>query len=155
MRRASSWFSLLLATALVGTGCSGGPKLVPVTGKVTLNGAPLKNVKVEFHPDPDKGVSGPSSSGTTDADGNFTLVCTERGNAPGAVVGSHRVVITDLDLYGDVFVGRGDYRSEDPKGPKEVPKFPRFAAHYSTLSATPFKQEVTAGMSPVTFDVKK
>jgi hypothetical protein len=143
-----------LAAFVLAAGCSG-PKLVPVTGKVTMNGRPLKNVRVDFHPDPDQGTKGPSSSGVTDADGNFTLASTGSGNAPGAVVGHHRVILTDLDVYGDVLVGRGDYRTEDPKGPKEVPKFPRFAAVYSDLSQTSFKQEVTAGMGPVTLEVKK
>ena len=155
MRTLRSWLIVPLAAAVLAAGCSGGPKLVPVTGKVTMNGRPLKNVRVDFHPDPDQKATGPSSSGTTDAEGNFTLASTAPGSAPGAVVGHHRVILTDLDTYGDVFVGRGDYRSEDPKGPKEVPKFPRFPAAYSDLSQTPFKQEVTAGMGPVTLDVRK
>ena len=145
---------LPLAAVLI-AGCSGGPKLVPVTGRVTMNGTPLKNVKVEFHPDPDAGAIGPSSTGITDGDGNFTLTCAARGNAAGAVVGRHRVVLTDLNVYGDVFVGRGDYRSEDPKGPKEVPKFPRFPPAYSDLTHTPFRPEVTAGMGSVQLDIKK
>ena len=147
------WLILPLVAVLV-AGCSG-PKLVPVTGKVTLNGQPLKNVRVDFHPDPDQGTTGPSSTGTTDDSGNFTLVCEERGGAAGAVVGHHRVILSDLDIYGNVFVGRGDYRTEGPKGPKETPKNPRFGAVYSDLAKTPFKQEVTAGMGAVTFEVKK
>jgi len=152
MRTLRPWLIIPLASVLA-AGCSG-PKLVPVTGQVTLNGRPLKNVRVEFHPDPDQGVTGPSSSGVTDDSGNFTLTCPSRNNAPGAVIGPHRVVLSDLDVYGNVFVGRGDYRSEDPKGPKEVPKFPRFAAVYSDLTKTPFKQQVTANTGPVTLEVK-
>ena len=153
MRTLRPWLVVALA-AVLGAGCSG-PTLVPVSGQVTMNGRPLKNVRVDFHPDPDQGTKGPSSTGVTDADGNFTLASTAPGNAPGAVVGRHRVVLTDLEVYGTAFVGRGDYRSEDPKGPKEVPKFPRFPAVYSDLTNTPFKQEVTAGMGPVALDVKK
>jgi len=155
MRTTIRWLTLALAAAVLAAGCSGGPKLTPVTGKVTMNGRPLKNVKVAFHPDPDQKATGPSSTAITDADGNFTLVCADRGNEPGAVVGHHRVILTDLDTYGDVFVGRGDYRTEDPKGPKEVPKFPRFPGAYSDLSNTPFKLEVKPGMEPVTLDVKR
>ena len=66
------------------------------------------------------------------------------------------MILTDLDMYGNVFVGRGDYRTEDPKGPKEVPKFPRFPAAYSDLPNTPFKVEVKPGMEPRSLsDVKK
>src|SRR4051794_4970198 len=101
MRTVRPWLVFLYAAALA-AGCSG-PKLVPVSGQVTLNGRPLKNVRVEFHPDPDQGASGPSSSGVTDDDGRFTLICPARANAPGAVVGHHRVVLSDLDVYGNVF----------------------------------------------------
>ena len=155
MRYATRLLALVPAAVLVASGCSDGVKLVPVTGKVTMNGRPLKNVKVAFHPDPDQKTTGPSSTAVTDADGNFSLVCQERGNAPGAVAGFHRVIVSDLDVFGDVFVGRGDYRSEDPKGPKEVPKFPRFPTAYSDLSQTPFKIEVKPGMDPVPLEIKK
>jgi hypothetical protein len=134
-------------------GCSSGPRLAEVRGRVTMNGQPLKNVKVSFHPDPDKGTRGAGSNGTTDADGNFTL--TYEGGKPGAVVGHHRVILTDLDVFGNVFVGRGDYRTEDPRGPKETPKFPRFPETYSNLGRTPFAVEVKPGMDPVTLEVKK
>src|SRR5262245_5902304 len=155
MRYATRLLALVPAAVLVASGCSDGVKLVPVTGKVTMNGRPLKNVRVAFHPDPDKKTTGPSSTAVTDADGNFSLVCQERGNAPGAVAGFHRVIVSDLDVFGDVFVGRGDYRSEDPKGPKEVPKFPRFPAAYSDLSQTPLKIEVKPDMDPVPLEIKK
>ena len=59
-------------------------------------------------------------------------------------------------MFGNVFVGRGDYRTEDPKGPKETPKKSAASpAAYSTLAKTPFKEEVKAGMRPVDLDVKK
>lgn len=135
-------------------GCSNSPPLTEVSGKVTMNGQPLKNVRVDFHPDPDQGTRGSGSSGTTDENGNFTLTYTAGGQR-GAVIGHHRVIVSDLDLFGNVFVGRGDYRTEDPKGPKETPRKARFAEKYSNLAQTPFKQEVKAGMGPVAFDIKK
>ena len=118
-----------------------------------MNGQPIKNVRVDFHPDPDKGTRGKGSSGTTDASGNFTLTYAE--GRPGAIVGHHRVIVTDLDIFGNVLVGRGDYRTEDPKGPKETPMKTRFPDLYSSLSQSPFKEEVKPGMGPVTFDIKK
>src|SRR5262249_55404652 len=120
---------------------------------VLFDGKPLKNVRVDFQPDPDKGTSGKGSSGVTDDNGNFTLKYD--GSAPGAIVGHHRVTVTDLDVFGNVFVGRGDYRTEDPKGPKETPKKARFGANYSDLAQTPFKEEVKPGMGPVTLNLKK
>ena len=67
----AAWLSLSLAALLAGL--LGGPPLAEVSGKVTMNGKPLKNVKVDFHPDPDKGTNGTGSTGTTDEDGKFTL----------------------------------------------------------------------------------
>lgn len=146
--------SLLLAllAALAG-GCSDEPPLAPVSGQITMNGKPLKNVRVDFHPDPDKGTKGKGSTATTDENGNFTL--SYDGAKPGAIVGHHRVILTDLDPYGNVLVGRGDYRTDDPKGPKETPKKSRFGATYSNLAQTPVKEEVKPGMGPVTIDIKK
>ncbi|HVL11965.1 MAG TPA: hypothetical protein VM529_05340 [Gemmata sp.] len=155
MRIFSRLLLAALAGALASSGCSRGPEFVPVSGKVVMNGKALGNVKVEFHPDPDAKTTGPSSTATTDAEGNFTLACPSNGNEAGAVAGNHRVILSDLDVYGTVFVGRGDYRSEDAKGPKEVPKIPRVPAQYSDLSRTPLKLEVKAGVSPVTLEVKK
>lgn len=142
------------ALALFGlaAGCSSGPVLAPVTGTVTMNGKPLKNVKVSFQPDPDRKTEGLGSTGTTDDSGTFTL--TYDGGKPGAVVGHHRVVLTDLDVFGNVLVGRGNYRTDAPGGPKETPKRPRFRDAYSNLSQTPFKIEVKEGMSPVTLEIK-
>ena len=100
------------------------PQLVPVSGKLTMNGRPLKNVKVDFHPDPDQKTTGPGSSGTTDDDGNFTLVCTARGNQPGR---SRRPSPGDPDRPGHLRQRlRRPRRLPDrgPQGTKEVPKSP-------------------------------
>ncbi len=145
---------LLPLLALAGCGPAA-PTLVPVTGRLMMGGKPLGNVQVDFHPDPDAGIAGPSSSAITDAEGKFTLICTTPDRKPGAVVGKHRVILTDLDRFGTVFVGRGDYRSEDPKGPKEVPKLPRFAARYGDLANSPLRQPVSAGMGPIELTVQK
>src|SRR5262245_25821039 len=88
----------VLFACLLAVGCSNTPPLAEVSGKVTMNGQPLKNVRVDFHPDPDKGTSGKGSTGTTDENGNFTLKYD--GGKPGAIVGHHRVIITDLDVFG-------------------------------------------------------
>jgi hypothetical protein len=126
--------------------------LVPVTGTVTMNGKPLKNVKVTFQPDPDKGTRGAGATGVTDDSGAFTLKY--EGKKDGTIVGHHRVLLTDLDIYGNVFVGRAEYRTEGPGGPKETPKAARFPNAYSDLARTPVEVEVKPGMAPVTIDVK-
>jgi hypothetical protein len=89
MRRGTLWF----LTALLGVGC-GGPRVVPVSGVVTLDGHPLAHASVSFQPiSPGKGVNpGPGSLGETDDNGAFTLrvVGVDRN---GAYVGRHRVEI--------------------------------------------------------------
>lgn len=137
---------------LVAVGCSGDPPLVAVKGKLTMKGKPLGNVKVDFHPDPDKGTRGGSSTATTDKDGNFTL--SYKPGTPGAVVGHHRILLTDLDIFGNVFVGRGDYRSEEEGKKREVPKKPRFPVLYTNLNDSPFRVEVKVGMEPVELEIK-
>jgi hypothetical protein len=145
--------TLALAGLGSGAGCSARPDLSAVTGTVTMNGQPLKNVKVAFQPDPDKGTRGAGSTGVTDDAGAFTL--TFDGGRPGALVGHHRVVLTDLDVYGNVFVGRGNYRTEGPGGPKETPRVSRVPEAYTNLARTPVLVEVKPGMGAVTIEVRK
>ena len=77
-------------------GCTqAGPKIVPVSGVVTLNGKPLANATVTFAPvapDGENNAAGDSSIGKTNANGEYTLT-TSRGVA-GAIVGKHRVRVT-------------------------------------------------------------
>lgn len=119
-----------------------------------MNGRPLGNVRVDFQPDPDKGTRGAGSSGTTDAEGKFTL--TFAPNQAGAIAGHHRVILEDLDIYGNVLVGKGDYRNEEKGGAvREVAKKPRFAEIYRDLAKTPLRQEVTPNMAPVNIVVTR
>ena len=71
-------------------GCGGpGYELVPVSGKVALDGKPVPEAHVSFEPH----VLGPGAYATTDAEGRFQLrsVLDDR---PGAVPGTHVVRIT-------------------------------------------------------------
>ena len=126
--------------SVLGAGCGGGPEFAEVEGKVTKGGAPLKNVRVEFWPTAD----GPKSTAVTDDQGRYTLR-TEDGRTVGAIVGTHTVVLKDLDVYGDKFLGR---KAEDmptlSKGKKE-----RFAKVYGDPAQTELKKAVTAGQKNV------
>ena len=81
----------ILAALLLLTGC-GGPKFVPVSGTIKLNGEPYPRAVVTFQPisKPDDPNPGRGSSSYTDANGRFTLEC---GTTKGALVGMHRVRI--------------------------------------------------------------
>jgi hypothetical protein len=69
------------------TGCGDGrPARVPVSGMVTIDGAPLARGNIKFVPE-----HGRPSSGHMDSDGRFTLTCYD--GADGALPGKHRVQI--------------------------------------------------------------
>jgi hypothetical protein len=80
---------------LLAIGCSGGGKIAPVSGKVTLDGKPLADATVVFQPiSSEKNVNpGPGSQGKTDANGYYSLQVVGQGTK-GAYVGKHRVEIS-------------------------------------------------------------
>jgi len=133
---------------LAGGGCSRGPRLAEVEGTVTLDGKPLDNVLVEFLPEASAGSSLRRSTGKTDAAGHFQLTCDNQ--RPGAVIGPHRVLVHDLEPYGDKFVGRGG--SKD--GPDATDRPPsRVPDRYAQASQTPLHQEVKAGPQTVQIEL--
>src|SRR5262245_66185683 len=80
------------AAILASLGCGGdGLKRVPVQGKVTAKGVPVGNATVLFMPIAD--TKGEGGIGTADADGNFTLTGSRRGDS-GVVPGKYRVRIS-------------------------------------------------------------
>jgi hypothetical protein len=93
----------VLGVALAVSGC-GSDNVVPVSGRVTLDGQPAANVRVTFQPlgSAENPNPGPGSYAVTDADGRYqlTLVGTKR---LGAVVGKHRVSIKSSNGPNDEF----------------------------------------------------
>jgi hypothetical protein len=135
---------LLALSLLFALGCGSGPKLTEVEGTVTLNGKPLGNAEVQFLPDPGKGTAGPRSTGTTDEQGRFHLVCDNQRK--GAVVGHHRVLVVDLKQWEGIRPGRED--ANKPLKPSRVP------SRYTDATATPLQVEIKPGGPPVTLEVK-
>lgn len=88
--------ALLLGAALC-AGCGdGGPPVVPVKGRVTLDGKPLALKSVRFVPQ--AGTAGLGSGANTAADGSYTLIAVRPGatrDVLGAAPGSYRVVVTE------------------------------------------------------------
>ena len=97
-------------------GCNSEPyRTARVSGTVTLNGQPIANVAVMFQPVAGDGnySPGPGSTGITGADGRYTLKLVGK-ETTGAVVGKHKVRITNFEGPGDA-----------PKGAKRAePKIP-------------------------------
>lgn len=74
-----------------------------VTGRILLNGEPVPEAKVVFMPTTtsEDGESGPYSQGVTDAEGRYELNTMDDDSRSGAVVGSHRVIVSTKQAHMD------------------------------------------------------
>lgn len=98
----------LLMIAIVGCG-DRRPTLVPVHGRVTLDGKPLMQKAVQFVPDAE--TPGGGARANTDHDGKYTLLAVCPGTTrdmPGAPAGSYRVVVTEPMLPIDLPAPQAD-----------------------------------------------
>ena len=91
---ACSFLSLTLTVLLFAGGCDSRPTRVQVSGKVLIDGEPLKYGAVDFVPE-----KGRQASGILDTNGNFTLTCFEPGD--GALIGKHEIQILAGDAIND------------------------------------------------------
>lgn len=144
----------LCALLVVGTvaGCSSRPPVAEVEGVVKLADKPLPHVRIQFLPDPDKGTQGPISSAVTDEQGRFQMVCAD--GRVGAVVGWHRVVITDMNTR-LLKSPRESRLEEDNKKAKQKPQPNRVPDKFTTAAHTPLLQEVKAEKQEMTFDLAR
>jgi hypothetical protein len=125
--------ALMLAFAgllALSAGCSRQVFTDTVEGTLTLEGAPLADVHVEFVPEVPEGTSAPGSSAVTDAKGFFRLTRNDN-QKPGALVGKHRVV---------VFAGRPAQSKDDMNAGSASLVLPPV---YANASKTPLTVEVT------------
>jgi hypothetical protein len=99
--------AVMLLLPLFGCGQSG-PRLVPVTGVVTLDGTPVAGAGVMFKPAGTGNL--PPASATTDADGKFSLATL---NKPGAALGDYQVSVVKQETS-----GVGEFGAVAPGGPK-------------------------------------
>lgn len=125
--------------AALAAGCESKAKVVPVEGVLKIAGKPAANVSVQLLPDHLKGNSGPTSYGTTDAEGKFRLKAQD--GQDGAVPGPHVVILADLD----------EERPPQGVAPKRAP---RLDSKYTTASGG-LKTEVPAAGGSVTLDVPR
>src|SRR5262245_25450105 len=131
-RRAAVGLLVALGLAVVGCRREPGPTLVNVEGVVSgPDGKPLPNLRVVFYPDHETGTVGPESSGLTRSDGRYKV--RTLGNAPGAVVGTHRVCLVDMDSA-------------------KSPELSRIPTQYNAVSTTPLRGvEVKPGPQSLDF----
>jgi len=104
--RQARWLAVLSTGLLAGCGSapSGIPDLgetVKVSGVVTLDGKPLADAGVKFHPISDKGFQG--ATGMTDAEGKYDLgmIIGAKDRKPGVVPGKYKVTVSRWRLKDD------------------------------------------------------
>jgi len=98
MRFGLGQFALGFGLMCFVVGCGGAPPvetLVPVGGTLMVNGKPLDGVTVTFIPEIAKNNRG--GSGTTGADGSFTVTDLTQ-NLPGLAVGKYTVAYSRMRL---------------------------------------------------------
>lgn len=132
--------SLILSVSLL-TGCGdSGPDMAPVTGVVTLDGAPVENAAVMFVPE----AGGRPATGLTDAEGKFSLETLKPGD--GALVGKHKVTVTGVKVTGIQATEDGLSGAVNPGEVREQWFVPQ---KYSTPDSSGLTQEVADGMPAV------
>jgi len=139
------------ALAVGAAGCGKSDKLYPVSGKVTLKGAPLTAGVVNFVPDAAKGNKTPHGpTGTIGSDGSFSLTSEGKTGAP---LGWYKATIfTDVPGMG----GMSPTVPSTPGAP--TPLAPKSAVQidpkYKDASNTPLSFEVVATPSAGQYDIK-
>jgi hypothetical protein len=102
-------FAALATLAFGAVGCgSAAPNVVPVHGKVTLNGQPLTTGRVMTMP-----VAGRGAGGEIQQDGAFELTTPEFG--AGATPGVHKVAVRAYDNAGVTDLETGSGKSLVPE----------------------------------------
>jgi hypothetical protein len=94
MGKVPRWeLALLLVACVLAAGCMSKrvPKLVPVTGKLSYQGQPVKGVTVQLVADSAAGTHAPSAMGQTDAEGHFMLQSPPHGD--GVAPGRYKVTL--------------------------------------------------------------
>lgn len=138
--RCSALCLIVLGMTLLGCGSKEVlPETAPVSGTVTLNGKPLKNGTVTFHPEEGKGNPG---YGEIREDGTFDLTTYELRD--GAVLGRHKVTI-------EVFEAA-------PGGPPPLPgtesKISTVPRKYASPETSPLRFEVKQGENKAPFPLE-
>jgi len=136
---------LVVLAGCGGSSSDAGPEnLVPVTGKVMVNGEAVAGITLTFLPD--SGTTGTGGFAATSVDGNF--IVKHRSGQEGIEPGTYKVV-TSLYLTptgGPVPEGESamDHNATESLPPK-----------YTAPNTTPFSAQVAEGMAPLSFEITK
>lgn len=131
----------LCAALLGGCGRPGTAPTVPAAGVLLLEGKPLAEINVVFHP-----AAGRPGYAVTDGEGRFAMSTFSRGD--GVVPGSHRVTLAVVDP------GRPEPGTPEARNykPRTVP----FAARYGAAATSDLAVEVPpAGSREIVLEVSR
>ena len=142
MNRCARWISrrasCVLAGAsllfLIATGCGRRVALVPVAGRVTLDGNAIVNASILVQPG-----AGPAARGVTDGDGRFAL--STYGEQDGAIPGPAVVSISRYERVAQAAADEG----EPPLGKNLLP------ARYADPATSGLRAVIEPGMAPLKF----
>ncbi|MCA9184927.1 MAG: hypothetical protein R3E01_23400 [Pirellulaceae bacterium] len=133
-------FLLAILLTIIGTtiGCGRGPNVVPVSGRITMDGQPLADAAITTQPmaGENSNSPGPGSFGKTDADGHYELELVKPAKK-GAIVGTHRVIISPSSASTPPVVTQeaADSYSDDPNA-NRLPAVRRWPASLNDGSLT-------------------
>lgn len=154
----------LTAAILTACGCDRGPKLVPVNGKVTLDGKPLPFKGIYFHPDRSAGTEGNGAGGFTDPDGKYFLVANAGGSTRdkgGVQSGKYRVTVAEptVPISAKDFAPQQQQQSEsDAPAPAigfaSQPAKREIPAVYSSSELTPLSISVPENGGELNIELK-
>jgi hypothetical protein len=147
---------VLAAASALCLGCGSNDLPVPVSGKVTVNGVPVANAGIVFHP---KDGNGRPASAETAEDGTYRLTTFKSGD--GALKGEYQVSLVweePVHPYLALRDGapqkealRQDYlqwKEKHKDRPSPIP------AKYASAGSTPLVQKVPAPGGAANFDVQ-
>ena len=140
-----------LAFALLVCGCFGSATETLVNGTLTIDGQPMENVLVTFHPVDDPESKKLIANGLTNADGEFTLT-RDDGEEPKLSVGSYSVTLTEGVIPNSIA------ESDDPLA---MQTYSLSLAHrplpvvYARHVDTPLKVDVVGGKSNYALEIQK
>lgn len=152
---------LLLVFLVFFSGCGGGPKRPPlgtVRGKITYNGAPVKNAMVTF-----LGDGAPRmAKGTTDDNGNYQLTSYEEND--GAIIGSHVVTVMPMGVfvessedvpqdYEAMNKSLDNARQMSAQQKEQLEKKPPVPVKYTDRSTTDLRKDVKEGENVIDLEL--
>ena len=158
MNTRQALFFLPLTAAVLLAGCDGAArqKTHPVSGTVKLNGEPLGDAHVVFHPTGDGGMI---ARGKTDSGGNYTLTTYDTGD--GAIAGEYSVTFAQVDSSSDVVSAEvdlddpgemyGEMMGDEEGDALELENL--LPAEYANPTATPETRSVQEGGGEFNFDL--